>query len=214
MHFSKHISAAWQFLLPETKFRIDCKMHTNGQLAHWGRDEMNNISQTTFSNVFSSMKMFEFWFKFHWSLFPRVQFTVSQHWFRLWLGAVQATSHYLNQWWLVYRHICVTRPYWVNWTDTCRGIVHINEANFMPLRKLALLQILRHNHCFYFLLIRVLLHMFFSLPVSIRTVLSDCIVTALSRVQIIWPTTWREYWCCLEYLSLPRGIYGCCQWNI
>ena len=40
-------------------------------LTHWGRDEMNNISQTTFSNVFSSMKMFEFRLKFHWSLFPR-----------------------------------------------------------------------------------------------------------------------------------------------
>ena len=48
----------------------------------WGRDEMNNISQTTFSNVFSSMKMFEFRLKFHWSLFPRVQLTIFQHWFR------------------------------------------------------------------------------------------------------------------------------------
>ena len=72
---------------------------------HWGRDEMNNISQMTFSNVFSSMKMFEFQLKFHWSLFPTVQLTIFQHWFRLWLGAVQATSHYLNQWWLVYRRI-------------------------------------------------------------------------------------------------------------
>ena len=51
-------------------------------LTHWGRDEMNNISQTTFSNVFSSMKMFEFRLKFHWSLFPRVQLTIFQHWFR------------------------------------------------------------------------------------------------------------------------------------
>ena len=74
-------------------------------LTHWGRDEMNNISQTTFSNVFSSMKMFEFPLKFHWSLFPRVQLTIFQHWFRKWLGAVQATSHYLNPWWLVYRRI-------------------------------------------------------------------------------------------------------------
>ena len=49
---------------------------------HWGRDEMNNISQTTFSNVFSSIKMFEFRWKFHWSLFPRVQLTIFQHWFR------------------------------------------------------------------------------------------------------------------------------------
>ena len=40
------------------------------------------ISQTTFSNGFSSMKMFEFRFKFHWSLFERVQLTIFQHWFR------------------------------------------------------------------------------------------------------------------------------------
>ena len=72
---------------------------------HWGRDEMNNISQMTFSNVFSSMKMFEFRLKFHWSLFPRVQLTMFQHWFRQWLGAVEATSHYLNQCWLVYWRI-------------------------------------------------------------------------------------------------------------
>ena len=78
---------------------------TSEWLTHWGRDEMNNISQTPFSNVFSSMKMFQFRLKFHWSLFARVQSTIFQHWFRKWLGAVQATSHYLNQWWLVYRRI-------------------------------------------------------------------------------------------------------------
>ena len=74
-------------------------------LTHWGRDKMAAISQTTFSNVFSSMKMFKFRLRFHWSLFPRVQLTIFHHWFRWWLGAVQATSHYLNQWWLVYRRI-------------------------------------------------------------------------------------------------------------
>ena len=51
-------------------------------LSHWGRDEMDNISQTTFSNVFYAMKMFEFRLKFHWCLFPRVQFTKFQPWFR------------------------------------------------------------------------------------------------------------------------------------
>ena len=58
--------------------------HLSGanELTHWGRDEMNNISQTTFSNVFSSMKMFEFHLKFHRSLFPRAQLTIFQHWFR------------------------------------------------------------------------------------------------------------------------------------
>ena len=38
--------------------------------------------QTTFSNVFSWMKMYEFRLKFHWTLFLRVQLTISQHWFR------------------------------------------------------------------------------------------------------------------------------------
>ena len=53
----------------------------NEILTHWGRDKMDAISQTTFSNPFSSMKMHELRLRFHWSLF--------------------ATSHYLNQWWLV-----------------------------------------------------------------------------------------------------------------
>ena len=44
---------------------------------------------------------------FDWNLFPRVQLTKFEfrHWFRWWLGAGQASSHYLNQWWLVYRRI-------------------------------------------------------------------------------------------------------------
>ena len=74
-------------------------------LTHWGRDKMAAISQTMFSNAFSWMKIYQFRLGFHWSLFPRVQLTISQQMFRLWLGAVQATSHYLNQWWLVYRRI-------------------------------------------------------------------------------------------------------------
>ena len=48
------------------------------------------------------MKIYEFRLKFHWSKLLRVQLTISQHWFREWLGADQATSHCLNQWWLVY----------------------------------------------------------------------------------------------------------------
>ena len=40
------------------------------------------ISHMTFSNAFSWMKYFVFWLKFHWSLFLRVQLTITQHWFR------------------------------------------------------------------------------------------------------------------------------------
>ena len=74
-------------------------------LTHWGRDKMAVIFQTTFSNGFSWMKMYEFRLTFHWSLFLGVQLTIFQHWFRKWLGADQATSHYLNQWWLDNRRI-------------------------------------------------------------------------------------------------------------
>ena len=75
------------------------------KLTHWGRDKMATISQTTHSNAFSWIKMLEIRSIFHWSLFLRVESTILHHWFRLWLGADQATSHYLNQWWLDYRRI-------------------------------------------------------------------------------------------------------------
>ena len=51
-------------------------------LTHWGRDKMDVIFQTTFSNAFSWMKMNEFRLRFHWSLFPRVKLTILHHWFR------------------------------------------------------------------------------------------------------------------------------------
>ena len=70
---------------------------------------MAAIFQTTFWNGFSWMKLYEYQLKVHWNLFPRVKLTIFRHWFREWLGAVQATSHYLNKWWLV-----CTRPQWVN----------------------------------------------------------------------------------------------------
>ena len=56
-------------------------------LTPWGRDKMAGIFQTTFSNVFSWMKIFEFRLEFHWSLFVRFQLTINQHWSRSWLGA-------------------------------------------------------------------------------------------------------------------------------
>ena len=44
--------------------------------------QVDAISQTTFSNAFSSMKMLELRLKFHCSLFPTVQLTIFQQWFR------------------------------------------------------------------------------------------------------------------------------------
>ena len=78
--------------------RLLSKSHQNicyCYLTHWGRDKMAAIYQTTFSNAFSWTKMYEFWLKFHWGLFVRVQLTIYQHWF--W--------YYLDQWWLDYQRI-------------------------------------------------------------------------------------------------------------
>ena len=68
-------------------------------------NKMAAILQTIFSNEFSWMKIYEFRLQFHWSLFLRVQLKTFHHWFRWWLGADQATSHYLKQWWSDYRRI-------------------------------------------------------------------------------------------------------------
>ena len=81
-------------------------------LTHWGP---NKILLTTSSNAFSWKKMFVFWFKFHWSLFPCIHSTIIQHWFSLWLGAKQVTNHYLNQWWpRPMMPYWIPRPQWVN----------------------------------------------------------------------------------------------------
>ena len=91
----------WKCRLPE--LRLLCP--GGDGLTHWGRDKMDGISQATLSSTFSWLKMSEFRLKFHWSLFLRVQLTIFQHCFRWWLGAVLATSYYLNQWWIVYWRI-------------------------------------------------------------------------------------------------------------
>ena len=61
------------------------------------------------------MKIISFQFKFYWNMFPVIQLSICTHWFRKWLGAEWATSHYLDQRWpSLLMHTCVTRPQWVN----------------------------------------------------------------------------------------------------
>ena len=75
---------------------------------------MSAIVQTTFSNAFSSTKIFTFDKNFHWSLFLGIQLTINQHCFRLWLRVKQASSPYLKQWWSSWlRYICSTKGRWV-----------------------------------------------------------------------------------------------------
>ena len=61
-------------------------------LTHWGRDKFAVISKTILSNALSWMNMYKFRLRFHWSLFPTVQLTLSE------LMMVSLLTH-----------ICVTR---------------------------------------------------------------------------------------------------------
>ena len=49
-------------------------------LTHWSLNKIADISQMTFSTQLSENKPCVFWFKLPWGLFPRVQFTMCQHW--------------------------------------------------------------------------------------------------------------------------------------
>ena len=107
VNFSRinHVTRAWYQMGPLRAWMNNHLTAFHWMLTHWGRDRMATIFQTTLSNAFSCMKILELWLKFHWSLSLRVQLTIVHHWFRWWLGAHQATSYYLNQWWLDYWHI-------------------------------------------------------------------------------------------------------------
>ena len=65
------------------------------KLTYWGLNKTNNILHARFSNAFSWIKLIVFQLKFHWSLSPRIQMTINQHWFCQWLCRHQ--SIYLGQ---------------------------------------------------------------------------------------------------------------------
>ena len=58
------------------------QLEKNMQFTHWGRDEIDFILQTVFSNWLVSMKMYWLRLKFHWHVFPCAQLTLFQHLFR------------------------------------------------------------------------------------------------------------------------------------
>ena len=60
---------------------------------------VSHSSNEPLAGVCTLPVLFFIQFKFHWILLLRVQLRIRQHWFRGWLGAEQATRHYLNQCW-------------------------------------------------------------------------------------------------------------------
>ena len=73
---------------------------------HWGGDKRADISQTTFSNVFSYMKIYEFRWIFHWFV---PQYSIMA-WCRS--GDKLLSESMMEN---LLTHICVTRPQWVKW---------------------------------------------------------------------------------------------------
>ena len=68
--------------------------------------------------------------QFHWSSYLRVHLTACQHWFRLWLGVEEATSHYLNQCWpSLPTQICGTRRRWDKLTCYWRWQIYTRLHN-------------------------------------------------------------------------------------
>ena len=103
--------------------------HQAKKSKHWGRVKAPTILQTLPS--FSRMKNIVLWVKFQWSLFPMVQSPISQHQFRKWLVADQATNHYLNKWRAsLLTHMCVTRPRCFErhqQSTTCAALAHDDD---------------------------------------------------------------------------------------
>ena len=85
-------------------------------VTHCEWDEMAAILQTTISNEIH----WNFLFNFKQNVIyiysiGSGRLAINYYWFRKWIGAKQATNHYLNQWWSRLRtHVCITRLRWLN----------------------------------------------------------------------------------------------------
>ena len=84
-------------------------------LIHWGRDKMADISQTTFSNVFSSMNIDWFSIDITLKFVPKSSINISPAMFRIMAWRRPGDKPLSETMQVSLRtHICVTRPQWVN----------------------------------------------------------------------------------------------------
>ena len=85
-----------------------------------------------FKRIFLIEKLFNFDEKFIEICFPGFKLQYSSIGSDNGFGAGQATSHYLNQWWLNYTtHICVTRPQWVDEIRWISNYIHCFLRNII-----------------------------------------------------------------------------------
>ena len=96
-------------------------------LTHWGGDKMAAIFQTTLSNAFSWMKMFEFRLRFHWILFPGVQLTILVQIMAWRRSGDKPLSEPMMV--CLLTHICVTRSHWVDMLLWCMCQLNSNVVD-------------------------------------------------------------------------------------
>ena len=93
---------------------------------------MVTILQTTFSNVFSWMKILQFWLKFHWNkCVPRGLFNNIPALFHImaWCLFGATATPLSDQWWpYLLMHICVTGPQGVNSYIHCDSLYFIGDG--------------------------------------------------------------------------------------
>ena len=101
------------------------KIRQKGELKHWCLNKMVNILQTTFSNEFSSMKIFSIWFKFHLSLWIGVdQLAV---YYLNWCGSWYVIPYGINRLWWVKMYVRIIYKSNILW---CHGYQHIDGFVF------------------------------------------------------------------------------------
>ena len=91
------------------------------QFTYWGRDKMAAIFQTIFWNVFSRMKIFEFWLEFHWSLSNEPYFSIGSD---NGLAPARRQAIIWTNYGYFVAHIGVARPLWVNYSVPGESYTH------------------------------------------------------------------------------------------
>ena len=82
-------------------------------ISHWGWDKMAAIFQTTYSNAFSWIKMYEFRLRFHWNFFIMFELIIFHRWVQK-MAWHQPGDRPLSEPMMVrsLMYICVTQPQW------------------------------------------------------------------------------------------------------
>ena len=121
----------------------------DGHLTHCGRNKMAAIFQMTFANTFSWMKMYEFWLKFHWSLFLGVQLTNDIPVLVQIMAWCRPGDKSLSELMMVslLTHTCVTRPQWIKRLITSDSIMSNPHQTLFLLHERPLCNVVMHSVC-------------------------------------------------------------------